>query len=162
MPQIDTKQDAEAIVARTKYYPIGKRGFAASQRSAHYGFFNAKEYAECSNANTMIISYCETLEAFRNLDDILTVEEIDVIFIGPYDLSQAFGVMGETEHPKVQDAIDEIIRKTRRAGKAAGIIASDAEQAQKWFDRGAQFISLSSDLGMVASIGKQFIKSLKG
>ncbi len=162
VPQIDAKQDAQAIVDRTKYFPVGKRGFAASQRSAHYGFMNPKKYGEISNANTMIISYCETMNAYNNLNEILEIEEIDVIFIGPFDLSQAFGVLGEPEHPKVQAAIDDIIKKVRTAGKAVGIIASNTDQAKDWMDRGVQFISLSSDLGMVASLGKQYIKSLKG
>ncbi len=161
VPQVDTYEEARAIVDRVKYAPIGARGFAASQRSAGYGTLGAKEYSELSNKNTMIVSYCETLKGYENLDEILTIDELDVIFIGPNDLSQAFGVIGETNHPKVLEAIDDIISKVRKAGKAVGIIAGNAEQAKMWFDKGAQFIALSSDLGMVSTLGKEYISKLK-
>ena len=160
IPQVDTKEDALAIVDRVKYAPTGKRGFAASQRSAHYGFMNPKEYASVSNENTMIVSYCETLAAMNNLDEILSVDEIDVIFIGPFDLSQALGVIGEPGHPKVQEAIDHIISKARNANKAVGIIASNEEDVKKWIKKGVQFISLNSDLGMISSLGKQYMEKL--
>jgi 4-hydroxy-2-oxoheptanedioate aldolase len=162
VPQVDTKEQARQVVDRVKYAPVGKRGYAASQRSAHYGFMNAREYADVSNAETLVACYCETAEAIRNLDEILTVPEVDVIFIGPFDLSQALGVMGEPGHQKVLDAIAEITRKTRAAGKAVGIIASDAAQAQKWIDQGIQYISLNSDLGMIGALGKRMIGELRG
>lgn len=161
VPQVDTKEEAQDVVDRVKYYPVGKRGYAASQRSAGYGFMNPKEYGEKSNENTLITCYCETKKAMENLDEILTVKEVDVIFIGPFDLSQALGVIGEPNHPAVLEAIDMIIRKVRAANKAVGIIASDAAQARKWIEKGVQYISLSSDLGMIASLGKQFINELK-
>lgn len=161
IPQVDTKADALAVVDRVKYAPVGKRGYAASQRSAGYGFMNPKEYAERSNKETLITCYCETAEGIKNLDDIVSVPEIDVIFIGPFDLSQALGVLGEVNHPAVQEAIATITRKVRAAHKAVGIIASDAAQTQRWIDSGIQYIALSSDLGMIGSLGKQFMKELK-
>lgn len=160
VPQVDTKAQARAVVDRVKYAPVGKRGYAASQRSAHYGFMNPREYAERSNAETLISCYCETLESINNLDEILTVAEVDVIFIGPFDLSQALGVLGEPNHPKVLETIGEITRKTRAAGKATGIIAADAAQAQRWIESGIQYISLNSDVGMIAALGKQFMREL--
>lgn len=160
-PQVDTKADALAVVERVKYAPLGKRGYAASQRSAGYGFMNAREYALRSNDETMIACYCETAEGIRNLDEILTVPEVDIIFIGPYDLSQALGVLGEVGHPKVQETIALITRRTRAAGKAVGIIASDAAQAQLRIGNGIQYISLSSDLGMIGALGKRWLAEIK-
>jgi 4-hydroxy-2-oxoheptanedioate aldolase len=110
VPQVDTREQARQVVERVKYAPVGKRGYAASQRSAHYGFIDPAAYAAQSNAQTLVACYCETAAAIDNLDEILTVPEIDVIFIGPFDLSQALGVMGQPNHPKVQAAIDEITR----------------------------------------------------
>ena len=161
VPMINTKTDAQAVVDGTKYAPEGTRGYAASQRSAAYGFMDPKEYARISNENTMVACYCETLAAIQNIDEILSVEGIDIIFIGPFDLSQALGVLGEPGHPKVLEAIDMVTEKTRKAGKAVGIIASDAVQAQSWFDKGIQYVCLSSDFALVATLGKRFIKELK-
>ncbi len=161
VPQVDTKEQAISVVERVKYAPLGKRGYAASQRSAGYGFMNAKEYAQRSNENTLVVCYCETFEAVENLDEIVRVENLDVIFMGPFDLSQAYGVTGEPNHPVVQEKIALITKKVISAGKTVGIIASDAAQAQKWIDMGIRYICLSSDFGMIASLGKQFMKELK-
>ena len=162
VPQVDTKEQAELVVARVKYAPLGNRGYAASQRSAHYGFMNATEYAQTSNRETLVACYCETAESIRNLREIVTVEGVDVIFIGPFDLSQALGVMGEPGHPKVLGAIAQITEITRAAGKAVGIIASDAAQARRWIEQGIQYISLSSDVGMIATLGKGMMGELRG
>ena len=161
VPVINTAEEAQAVVSSVKYAPEGNRGFAASQRSAAYGFMNPKEYSLLSNANTLVTVYCETLEAIENLEAISRVEGIDIIFIGPFDLSQALGVIGETNHPKVLAAIDDIIKKVRAAGKAIGTIASDAEHAMSLMAKGVQFICLSSDLSMIAAISKIFFSKIK-
>jgi len=161
VPQVDTAEQARQVVARVKYAPQGNRGYAASQRSAHYGFMNATEYAETSNRETLVACYCETAESMHNLEEIVKVEGVDVIFIGPFDLSQALGVMGQPGHQRVLEAIGEITRKTRAAGKAVGIIASDAAQAKRWIEQGIQYISLSSDVGMIGALGTRFMGELR-
>ena len=161
IPMVNNAGEARAVVSSVKYAPVGTRGFAASQRSAAYGFINAKEYAELSNANTMVVCYCETMEAIKNLRDISTVDGLDIVFIGPYDLSQALGVIGEPNHPKVLAAMDDIIKTVRAAGKAVGTIASDAEQAMDLMAKGVQYICLSSDLAMIAALGKTFMGKIK-
>lgn len=161
VPQVDTREQACQVVERVKYAPLGTRGYAASQRAAHYGFMNAREYAEASNRETLVACYCETAEAIRNLDEIVTVDGVDVIFIGPFDLSQALGVMGEPGHPRVLEAIGQITETTRAAGKAVGIIASDEVQARRWIDSGIQYIVVSSDTGMIATLGQRFAGELR-
>ena len=161
VPVINTVAEAKAVVASVKYAPEGTRGFASSQRSAGYGFMNAKEYAELSNACTMVTVYCETLEAMENVEAIAAVEGVDVVFIGPYDLSQALGVIGEPKHPKVLAAIDDIIKKVISKGKAVGTIASNGEEAAELIAKGVQFICLSSDLSMIAGLSKQFFEKIK-
>ncbi len=160
VPQVDTAEDALNVVKWAKYAPEGVRGYAASQRSAGYGFMDPVEYAKKSNENVIVVCYCETLECLNNLDEIVKIDGIDVIFIGPFDLSQALGVIGQTKHPRVMEAIDTIIEKSRRAGKAVGIITSNAEDTRYWIGKGIQYFALSSDLGMIGSTGKSFIKEL--
>src|SRR5665647_1183211 len=118
---------------------------------------NPKEYAELSNAQTMVVVYCETMEAINNLDEMLTVEGVDVLFIGPFDLTQALGVIGQPNHPKVLETIDMIVKKTRAAGKAAGIIASDAERAKALIAQGFQMVVVGSDQNFIQTLGKQYI-----
>ena len=160
VPMTSTKEDVEAVVAYTKYAPEGVRGYSASHRAAAYGFMDATEYAEISNRETMVACYCETKGAMDNLDEMLAVPGLDIIFIGPFDLSQALGVTGNPGHPIVQEAIDLVVKKARAAGKAVGTIASDPASAKALFDRGIQYVCMSSDINMIAQLGRQYIKEI--
>lgn len=161
VPQVDTPEEARQVVRWVKYAPEGERGYAASQRSAGYGSMNPVEYARISNENTLVVCYCETKACVDNLDEILKEPDVDVIFIGPFDLSQAYGVIGQPKHPRVVAVIEEIIRKVNAAGKAAGIIASNADELKMWEQKGARYFSLNSDLGMMMAWGKKMIGELK-
>ncbi len=160
VPQVESKAEAQKVVDAVKYAPLGKRGYAASQRSARYGTMNPVEYAQLANENSMVAVYCETAASIDNLDEILSVDQVDIIFIGPFDLSQALGVTGQPSHPKVIDAIQMITQKTRAAGKAAGIIAANPAQTRQWLDMGIQYIALSSDLALILNLGKQMLNEL--
>lgn len=161
IPETSTKESLQKIVENAFYDPVGKRGYTASSRAAGYGFMNPTEYAMIANKNIMTIGYVETAEALENLDDMLTVKNIDVIWIGPMDLSQALGVIGQSKHQKVLDSIDTIIEKCKNAGIAVGTIAANADEAKKLIDKGIQFIGLSSDQAMISYAGKQFMNQLK-
>ncbi len=160
-PQVSTRADAEALVQAVKYTPVGSRGFGSNVRAAGYGALDPQEYPRLANENTLIACHCETGEAVENLDEILAVDCLDVIFIGPYDLSQGLGVIGQVEHPKMLAAIDTIIQKSRAAGVAVGTIAPNAALARRWLDKGMQYILLSSDLGLMTAQGKAWIKEAK-
>lgn len=162
VPETSTPEEVRLVVERTKYAPEGNRGYSASQRSANYSSMNPAEYARLSNDNTMVVVYCETAKALDNLDAMLAVDGVDVMFIGPFDLTQALGVIGEPNHPKVLAAIDTIVKKTRAAGKAAGIIAADADKAKKLIYQGFQYVVLGSDQAFIQNLGKKYIKEIKG
>ena len=162
VPHVNTKVDALRVVQGVKYAPQGHRGFASSHRAGAFGFLPPIEYVRQSNEQTLVACYCETLAAIENLAEIVAVDGLDVVFIGPWDLTQSLGFIGQLDHPDLRRHIDTIIDTTRAAGKAAGIIASDAADARQWFDRGVQYVTVSSDLGMLASQGRGLIQELKG
>lgn len=95
------------------------------------------------------------------IKQILTVPGIDVIFIGPYDLSQSFGVTGNINAPIVQEAITKVINKTLFAGKKVGTVASNIEQAEKLIERGVNFLAVSSDYKMLGEMASKFIKEIR-
>lgn len=161
VPHVNTKEDALHVVQSVKYAPLGHRGFASSHRAGAFGFLDPIQYVQQSNEQTLVACYCETLAAIENLPEIVQVDGLDVVFIGPWDLTQSLGFIGQLDHPDLRRHIDTIIDTTRAAHKAAGIIASDAADARQWFDRGVQYVTISSDLGMLAAQAKQFLKELK-
>lgn len=159
VPNVDTNTDAKKVIDSTKYAPFGKRGFAHSHRAAGFGMLNAKEYAYLSNEKTLVVCHCESQTCIDNLDSILR-EEIDVVFIGPMDLSQSLGVIGEPDHPKVKKAIQDIINKVKGAGKAVGTIAPNAKVANELVEAGIQYVTISSDQGMIATLSKQYLQQI--
>ncbi|MTI65093.1 MAG: 2-dehydro-3-deoxyglucarate aldolase [Firmicutes bacterium] len=160
VPNVDTEKQAKDLASYVKYSPTGKRGFSPSVRAAHYGLYDKIQYVKDANENTLIVSHCETIECVNNLDKILEIPEIDVIFIGPMDLSQSLGITGQSNNPKLLSCIDEVIKKTKKSGKAVGIVTS-AEKASEYIDRGVQYLLIGTDQKMIASSGKEIINKTK-
>lgn len=162
-PNVDTPEQAEIAVSAGRYAPLGNRGFAPTHRAANYGMMDKQEYIDKANKEILTILHCETMEAVKNLDEILKQKELDVIFIGPMDLSQSLGrdVMGKRNHPKLLETIDLIIDKVRKAGKAVGTVASSPEMAKELIEKGVQYIPMSSDQGMIAGMAKKIVQEMK-
>lgn len=160
VPETGTKEEVESVVYNTFYYPKGGRGFSPSHRAGGYTFMSGKEYAEKANEELMVVVYAETAEALENIDEMLAVPNVDCMWIGPMDLTQVLGVIGDSKHPKVTEAMDRIIEKCKKAGVAVGTIAATPADAQRLIDQGVQLIALSSDQAMIAYAGKTFMKEL--
>lgn len=161
VPNIRTADEVRQAVASVYYAPKGSRGFANTTRTAGYGLMPVQEYIERANNELLCICYCETKEAYENLDEILCVDGLDMVFIGPSDLSQAFGVLGDVSNPLVTNAMDDIIARTRAAGKFVGTVAKDAAAADALFAKGVNMIVLSSDHGLMAAQAKKELNALK-
>lgn len=160
VPGINTREQAEAVVRAAKYAPRGERGYALSHRAGGYGTLPAADYIQRSNDETLVVCYCESRACVENLDEITALDDVDVIFIGPFDLSQSLGVIGQLGHPDLTRAIDDVIARTRAAGKACGIIASTGAEAAQWHARGVQYVTLASDLGLMAAGARALIAEL--
>ncbi|MBP7402425.1 MAG: 2-dehydro-3-deoxyglucarate aldolase [Clostridia bacterium] len=161
VPNLRTAEDARKAVDAMYYAPKGKRGFANTQRAAGYGGMPVGEYLRRTSENLLFVGYCETREAYANLDSILDVDGLDIVFMGPSDLSQAFGVIGQVDHPLVRDAMDDIIVRTVRAGRVAGTVAADGAAARRLAERGVRFIVMSSDHGMVTASAKRMLADFR-
>lgn len=161
-PNVDTFEQAKRAVDAGRYAPLGNRGFAPSHRGALYSLMDVQEYIEKANSEVLTVLHCETMESVSNLDEMLKLPELDVIFIGPMDLSQSLGreVMGQRNHPQLLEAIDTIIEKVTKAGKAVGTVAGSVEMARELIAKGVQYIPISCDQAMIANAAKTYAKEL--
>lgn len=162
VPQIETKADAEFTARAAKYQPYGMRGLSFYTRAGDYTMFGTKGYTDYLNAEQLVIVHVEGKRGLDNLDEIITVPNIDVIFLGPYDLSQSFGIPGQVEDPRVVKGMEEATAKIRAAGKATGTFARDAATARRWIDAGIQYISLGVDVGIFAKACSDIVKETRG
>ncbi|MDF2724731.1 MAG: 2-keto-3-deoxy-L-rhamnonate aldolase [Paenibacillus sp.] len=160
VPQVDTKEQALSVVDAVKYPPIGKRGAAFSMRAARYGTVPIHDYLPQANRETLVCIHIESDKAMGNLDEILSVPGIDMVYIGPTDLSVSLGYEGRIDHPEVMKAIDAIYKTAKQFGVAVGIHTKDAKGARMRSDWGADYVSLTVT-SLVNEAFSQYIKPLK-
>lgn len=161
IPQVNSRSDAVRAVKSVKYSPQGERGVCRYVRAANYSSMDKFKYFKSANDETMIIAHIEGVKGINNLDEILLVSGIDVIFIGPYDLSQSLGIPGEVNHPLVVEKMKEVILKCKENKVAVGTFADDVKTAKSWISLGIQYMSFSVDVGILYEASKNIINKFK-
>ena len=161
IPQINIKSQAIKAVKSVKYSPQGERGVCRYVRAANYSSMDKFEYFKSANNETMIIAHIEGVEGINNLDEILSVPGIDVIFVGPYDLSQSLSIPGEVNNPLVTEKMKEVVLKCRENKVAVGTFVDDVKTAKFWVSLGVQYMSFSVDVGILYEASKQIVKKFK-
>ena len=147
VPQVRSAEEVMQIVANCRYCPAGRRGYGPRVPS-DYGRNGGSAYIQQANSELFVAVQIETIEALNALDDILAVPGLDSLVIGPWDLSGALGVLGEVEHPRVIEAVEMIIAKTRAAGLFTGAgMGADPDFASRMVERGVQWLQVGSDFG---------------
>ncbi|NLW56146.1 MAG: aldolase [Firmicutes bacterium] len=149
VPAINTKEQAEKLAQACRYYPQGNRGVCRFVRAAEYSRLPKTDYFQYANANVTVIAHLEGVEGINNLDAILAVEGIDVLFIGPYDLSQSLGIPGKVDHPELIAKMRSIVEKAGEKGKLIGTFVETPAAAKDWIKRGVKYISYSVDVGLI-------------
>ena len=142
IPMIRTREDAERAVDFCRYPPKGTRGFGI-RRGWRYGSIPFDEYLKQSEKEPLIILQIEHIDAYRNLDSILSVPGVDSFMIGPYDFSCTAGCPGQFDDPELNKMFDDICRKTLETGKLLGVYAEN--HFDRWIARGVQYISCIND-----------------
>lgn len=161
IPQISTKEDALRAVEAAKFSPQGERGVCRFVRAAGYSSLERFKYFKFSNKEVTVIAHIEGVEGVENLKNILTVEGLDVIFLGPYDLSSSCGVTGQINHPSVIKKMKEAVKLSREADVAIGTFVDSVEDGKKWIDAGVQYISFSVDVGIFYEACCRIVKNLR-
>lgn len=160
IPNVNTADEARRAVRLSRYAPAGERGLAGV-RAARYGLREKMaDYCRQANEEVMVIAHVESVEAVRNLDEMLAVEGVDVYYLGPSDLSNSLGQPG-VQDAALQKVVADAIAKIVRAGKVAGTIATDAATARKHLDSGVRYIATQA-LQMVATGSAAFLKAVRG
>lgn len=146
VPMVDTPEQARALVQACRYPPDGIRGMAGA-RASRWGRY--PRYALEANAQICLLVQAETRLALSNLDEIVAIDGIDGVFIGPADLSASLGHVGNPGHPEVQAAIENAIACIRKAGKAPGILTADIALAKRYLELGALFVAVALDTSIL-------------
>ena len=158
-PQVNTADQAEQVVRWSRYAPEGARGVGIA-RAHHYGL-RFGEYVESANQQVTVVVQAEHIEAVENIDEIVKVEGIDAVLIGPYDLSASLGKMGQLTDPEVVKAIERVTSSCLHAGVALGIFGITVESLRPYIEKGYTLITTSVDTILFANAAKHFLSELR-
>ena len=152
IPHVNNRAEAQNVVDSAKFAPIGKRGLFTSRQG-----YGVTDYLKVANDQTLLIVLIEDIVAVNNLDEILSVDHIDVFFVAPSDLAASMGHIGNAAHPDVQQTIDNALKKIVAAGRTAGTLTTDAN-VEHYVKLGARCIMVSVlpwiEAGAKAFMGK--------
>src|SRR5262245_46739812 len=148
VPYVQNAGEARKAVAATRYPPAGIRGVTGTGRAARYG--RVKDYLKRANDEIGLLVQVETREALEELGSIAAVEGVDGVFIGPSDLSASLGHIGTQAHQEAKNAIREAAQQLRPAGKHAGILTGNEEEARRYIAWGYTFVAVGTDLVLLA------------
>ncbi len=159
VPQINTLQEAEAVVRYAKYPPKGKRGVGLGRAHGYGKDFST--YLNAANQETVIVLQAETQAALDNIDAIASLDAVDAILVGPYDLSASLGVTGELTHQKMQQAIQHIKAACDRHSTPLGIFGIQATDVAPYRSMGFTLLAMGVDTVFLQSAATQELEKLR-
>jgi 2-dehydro-3-deoxyglucarate aldolase/4-hydroxy-2-oxoheptanedioate aldolase len=158
-PHVNTADEAGKIVSLAKYPPDGERS-AGLGRAQGYGL-NFSAYIASANAQTVVVVQIEHKDGVANVDEILQVQGIDALFIGPYDLSGSMGILGQVSDARVLAAIDKVRTACASSNMPLGIFCATAEQASAAIRTGARLVAVGTDLAHMANSARTVLKTVR-
>lgn len=161
IPNVQTASEARKVTDACRYYPQGRRGAAFS--IAHDDFLPGEIPAKMKAANESMVCgvLIESLQGVENVDEIVAVEGIDLVWVGFLDLSVSMGMPGQFQHPEFEKAVSRIVEVCKSQGKVAGILSNDPEQAKKYVRQGFRCISYGGDIWLLQRTLSQGIQSIR-
>ncbi len=159
VPKVNTADEARAVVRFAKYQPLGDRGVGAARAHKYGVSFN--EYMAEANLETLVVVQIEHIDGVKNIDEIVKVEGIDVVFIGPYDLSGSLGVVGQVNHTLVTEAIEKVEETVRSQNLALGYFGTSPDAVLPMVEKNYQLITCGTDSDAIISYGQNILERLK-
>lgn len=154
IPNVDSAEDVKQIVRLAKYPPKGTRGFSPFTRAGNYSIESSKYLTSRANENTLVAINIEGEETIKEIDSILAIDGLDIVFIGLFDLSKALGIPGDVENPKVIDYLKEVTIKISKAGKYPGTITTSKQKISEFLDIGIKYVVHLVDCEMLRNVYK--------
>ena len=151
LPRVQSVEETEEIVRQTRFFPIGQRGISGGGTDADLGGVAIKDYIRFANDNTFLCIQIEDMKAVDQVEKIAAIKGVDIIFVGPTDLSQDLGCPGELKHPAVIEAIKRTACACEKNGIYCGTPGLDLDYSKKLINYGVKFLTNGADLGILRS-----------
>ena len=150
VPHCMSGEEVKTLVHNTRFHPLGRRALDSGNSDGPFCMRPLEEYLSFANNERFVVAQIEDREAVECMEDLISVDGIDVFFLGPADLSHSYGVPGQFDHPLVQDAIDKLAALCKQYGRHWGLPCGP-ENAARMIDKGARFLAAGSDVVAIAA-----------
>jgi 2-keto-3-deoxy-L-rhamnonate aldolase RhmA len=161
LPRVEDPELLKEAMSWLRFPPTGRRGYGVNPTMVDYESKNFQEIIEHQNRNTLAVVQFETVTAMERLDDLLSVPGLDVIMVGPADLSISLGIPGQFEHPLLISTVDRLIEKCNRHGVVPGIQLRSVELSRFWAQRGMRFVGTSAEHAMLLDKCRETVIQLR-
>ncbi|HXJ41856.1 MAG TPA: aldolase/citrate lyase family protein [Bryobacteraceae bacterium] len=158
---VETSEQARAIVSAVKYAPMGRRGLAPGTAHNDYVQPDPVSYFEYANRNTTVICQIESTTGLGNLESIAATPGVDILWVGQFDLTQSMGIPGQFGNPQFTSALQEVTDAANRHGKLAAIQPGNLQQAEAWLSLGFHFLSWKTDIQLYRDALRSEIAELR-
>ena len=157
IPNISTASQAREVVNAARFYPEGMRGVCRFVKAANFGSLDKQLYFEQANQSLLILQV-EGVEGIKNLDEILSVQGFDILFIGPYDLSQSIGKPGQVDSPEVLSLMQKIAEKCLNKNIILGTFSDSINRNKALKDEGFHYIAYSVDVNIYLKACQEIVR----
>lgn len=166
LPGLTSPMEAEEALQYARYYPLGTRGYSTATPAARFGGWKGEQaYIPYANENSLTVAHVENLEMANRVEELCAVKNLDVLFVGPGDMSMSMGMPGGTNSPEVAAVVKKVFEEGLRCGKIVGSIGSSVAKLQELASWGANYLVYASDVVHIkkafAAAGKD-IAAIKG
>jgi 4-hydroxy-2-oxoheptanedioate aldolase len=161
VPWVNTAAEVENVVTAAKYGPRGQRGLAGSRQGGWGSKESLADFTARANRETMVIIHIETAQAAAAVEDYTAVDDVDVLFIGPTDLSHSLGHPGDVSHPDVHRVMEQVAEVVAGSDKTLGIFAGSPGFAAEWYERGARYFTAGFE-GLVKQGMQTYLTAVRG
>ena len=161
LPNLESIEQLHKLVEYSKYPPIGNRGFSPYTRAGGYNHHNAKPLIERSNSNILTIINIESKASIDNIEYFLENENLDILFIGLFDLSKSLGIPGDINNPMMFKYLEEVVTKAKKKEKVIGTIATSLENLDRLTKLGVKYLVYLVDNMMILNSYKEIVSSFK-
>lgn len=166
VPCIETVEQAKKVVEYGKFSPIGKRGFCPSRKD-YWGYSHPQGQPievgmQKENENTLLILQCETVGCLENIETIVSMDGVDGIFIGPFDLSISMGIPGQFDNPEFLKAVERILAACKKYNKISSVFTGKFDDIDKYYKQGFDIVAYSLDANILVNGFKNIVDKAKG
>lgn len=165
VPCIEKPEQVKELIGYAKFKPLGNRGYCAT-RDGLWGnadcYENGMEgYMAIKNKEALIIPQCETVGCLENIDEIVSMDGVDGIMLGPYDLSIGLGIPGQFDHPIFKEAIEKVLKAVKAAKKPVLVFAGNDQVAKERANQGFDSVIVGIDLWVLMNKYKEMVAEIK-